>query len=379
MAVIGLPTTNGVAILASGLRENVKKFALWGTTVSSDSVPFSEDSTLSSLNAYLVGEFDVGNAYFDTNGVLTFECPIPLSVDSNRWVSAAGLIYVNQPTGAKTLVSVTSLPKFQKASGIGGNIAYKVPVKGSPSSPIFGDMPYIDESKFSEYVNSRDAVILEALSLAGLANREIERTLKIRNQSGTAIIRNLGVISGVSAEKSSTATRNINISSGSLFLNGRRQPIRKQPNTANIPSNNSAETKYSYLYAYLTGDGLIDISATLLGEMPPADAITLYRVTVPSGNTEATDPYLVNCTITDVSRRESTYPRYSNTSAGTYVALPYALPDNKYQVDVEIASFEGPSLALGDVTVGSKSANGFQLSYNGLCDNISVGWKVQRL
>lgn len=378
MAITGLPTNQGVSILSSNLRENVKRFALFGTNSPTADVPFSEASTLSSLNAYLVGKFQVSQAYFDDNGVLTFECPIPYDFNSTKWVSVAGLIWVDPDTGSEVLVAVASTPKFQKTAGIGGNIIFKVPVAGTPATPIFKDQPYITDAQFGAFVNERDGGLLAALSQSGLALREIEKTRHIRFQSGKITIYNRGVIEGLSATKSTTATRNVSFSAGKIFVN-RIIPVPELVNTANVPSNNDTVEHTCYLYAYLNAQGEVDIACTLLDESPPEDAIPLYEVLVPAGNTESNDPYLANVTLIDIRRLEPNFPVMLITSPTAYVELPYNVLDSDYEVDLEVESFRGSGFQLGYVYAGSKAANGFSVYYNGTADQIVVRWTVRKL
>jgi len=379
MATTGIPTNEGLNVLTTDLRENVKKFALYGTDSASSSVPISDDATTLSLSSYLIGEFDVSQAYFDDNGVLTFECPIPYEYNSTKWVSAIGLLYVDPDSGAKTLVALASTAKFQKITGVGGTFIFKVPVSGEASTPIFKEQPYITDAQFSSFINERDGVLFEAMNFASLANKEIEKTMNIRFQTGEATIYNRGVISGLNVEKSTDATRNVNISSGKVFINGSILPVDNLTNTANIPSNPDSTDKYCYLYAYLNDSGKVDVASTLLDEEPPEGAIKLYKVKVPANNTESNDPQLNNVTFTDIRRIEPNYPLYMNTSPMVYVPLKYQVLDENYQIDLEVESFSGCGFQLGYVYAGAKAANGFSIYYNGSADDIKVRWTLRKL
>ena len=379
MATTGIPTNNGLSVLTTDLRKNVKKFALYGTSSPSSSVPISENDSIESLSSYLVGEFDVSQAYFDDNGVLTFECPIPYEYNSTKWVSAIGLLYVNPDTGSRTLVAVASTARFQKISGVGGTFVFKVPVAGDASTPIFKELPYVTDAQFSTFLNERDAIFVGALNLASLANKEIEKTLNIRFQSGEVTIYNRGVIKGLDVSKSTDATRNVNISSGEVFLEGRTLPVENLTNTANIPSNPDTTDKHCYLYAYLNDSGKVDVACTLLDEDVPEGGMPLYKVMVPAGNTESNDPQLTAVSFTDIRRKEPNYPTFMTTSSTVYVPFETPVINSDYQIDLEIESFKGCGFQLGYVYAGAKAANGFSIYYNGSADELKVRWTLRKL
>jgi hypothetical protein len=146
MAVIGLPTNQGLEILQTDLRENVKKFLLIGFPDSNQTFIYNANTTLADIQDNIAGEFDISRAFYDQDGVLTFECPLPYDFEpsDNKWIYAVGLVYVDE-TGNKTLVAIAETPRFEKIAGVGGNILYKVPVSGEPLSPVFSNLPYITE------------------------------------------------------------------------------------------------------------------------------------------------------------------------------------------------------------------------------------------
>lgn len=379
MATIGLPTDAGLSILSSSLRENVKKFALYGTSSSDASVPIDETATTLTLSSYLIGEFYVSQAYFDDNGVLTLECPIPYEYNSTKWVSAIGLLYVDPDSGAKTLVALASTAKFQKITGVGGTFIFKVPIAGTESTPIFKQQPYITDAQFASFTNDRDGILLGALSQAALANREIEETLNVRFQTGETIVYNRGFIDGLNVIKSTNATRNVSISAGKIFFEGRILPVDELTNTANIPSNPDTTIKYCYLYAYIDDYDKIDVACTLLDASVPENGIPLYKVTVPAGNTESNDPYLTSVTFTNIGRREPNFPLCMSTSPTVYIPLRTPVVDNDYQINLEILGFSGSGFQLGYVYVGAKAANGFSIYYNGSADNVRIKWTLTKL
>lgn len=377
MAVTGIPTNQGVSVLSSSLRENVKKFVLYGTTSSSTTVSFNETSTYSSLSSYQVFELDVARAYFDDNGTLTFECPIPYSLENtSKWISACGLLYIDPSNGNKTLVAISSLPRFQKTQGIGGTILFKTPIAGTEGTIVFEELPYATRQEIDVVLNELYSGLAIAQDQAGLANREIQKTLTIRNQVGEVIIKNRGVISGCTLTKSNDATRNLNCASGSVFINGRILFVPKLDNTAYVPSNTSTTTRYAEVYLWVDNNGNIQIDCTELGGTTPDFAMPLYRVAVPANSTEATDPYLANCTLTDIRRLEPNFPQFITTSPTTYVSFEYNMLDTDYTINLETLSFEGSGFNIGYVYVGNKAANGFSVYFNGTADNVKIRWQA---
>ena len=204
-----------------------------------------------------------------------------------------------------------------------------------------------------------------ALDMAALAMREHDQTRKTRFQELTAVIKNRGVKTGVSITKSTTATRNISVSNGTVFMSGREYPVANQTNTASIASNTT------------DAEGVVIIYMFLNGELPDG-AIELARARVPAGNTEQTDPYLGSVAITDTARREPMWPAVQVAPAYAAVSLNRTLPDNEYLVDVEILSAVGGSQQLGEVYAADKLKNGFKVLLTGTADDVNVRLLVQR-
>jgi len=375
MSVTGLPTSQGIDILTSNLRENVTKFCLYGTDTSSGTVSWDENSTLSSLSAYLLGKFDIARAYFDDNGTLTFECPIPYDFSDTKWVGAAGIIYVDANL-SETLVSVSPMPKFQKTAGIGGTIRFKVPIAGAAGDLIFEQMPYVSKQELDTVLNEIFSGMSLSLDEASVANKEILKTLDQRNQTGIATIYNRGVVKGCVASKSADSTRNISLSSGLVYMHGRLIAVPELINTANVPPNTGSVAKDSYLFLWEDINGDIQVDCTTLDTQPPENSITLYRINVPAGSTEATDPYIGNCTLNDVRVLEPKYPTLLANAPLIYVPLEFDLLDDEYLVQLDILDFEGGGFQLGYCYVGDRASNGFSIYLNGTADKVRVRYNV---
>ena len=226
--------------------------------------------------------------------------------------------------------------------------------------------------------NALISLVTQAMDQAGLAGREIQTTLNKRFQTGMLTISNRGVISGCTVTKSSNATRNLNLDGGPTFLGGRIVPAKNQPNGASVPSNNTSEEQSCYAYLIMSG-GELDFVCTELGEEVPEGGLTLYRVDVPAGSDESSDPYLDDCTLVDIRRVESGWPQEMQTSPTDYVELEYELDGEDYHVDLEVEAFDGSAFELGYVYTENKAQNGFDIYYNGVADSVQIRWTARKL
>lgn len=227
--------------------------------------------------------------------------------------------------------------------------------------------------------NSIVASIAMAISEAGLANREHKKTLTRRFQTGEARITNRGVISGCIVTKSSTATRNVNMSAGKVFVHGMVLPLMEEPNGSAIPSNHGGDAATCELYLAPSNDEGWEVFCTALGECSPSHGIPIYRVTVPAGDTEATDPYLTGVTLTSIRRLEPGAPIVMTTAPFTYVALDYPMLGSDYAVDLDIVDFKGGGYQLGYVYADDRQPNGFKICVNGTADSVVVRWAAKRI
>jgi hypothetical protein len=252
---------------------------------------------------------------------------------------------------------------------------------------IFGDTSVIIHAKNSvhlEYVNGTWVVVDDysdalafislALDQAGIANREINKTIKQRIQSGVSLIVNRGVISGCAVTKSSVAIRNISLSGGAFFMNGFEMPCPSFQNAAMVPTNYGETAKICYAYICLDATGAVRFACTPLDGSVPDNGLALYRLSVPAKNTETSDLYLSSVTMTDVRRMEAGYPLQFNSLAYSSVALPYSMLDTDYQVEIEVLSFRGGATQRVMVYPGDKAANGFKIYAEGTLDSVKVRW-----
>jgi hypothetical protein len=230
-----------------------------------------------------------------------------------------------------------------------------------------------------ENIAALHAFVAQAIDMGSLANREIEKTISQRFQSGVLVIPNRGVISGCTVSKSASAVRNLSLSAGAFFLNGVEHPCPEFQNTALIPANYGDVAQNCYAYIYMDANNTVKFACTPLGGSVPEGGLSLYRFTVPAGNTETNDPYLGSVTMTDVRRVEAGYPVQFNSIPYASVALPYNMLDSNYEVVIDILSFKGGGGQRPYVYPGDKAANGFKLYVEGSLDAVNVRWTAIKL
>jgi hypothetical protein len=197
---------------------------------------------------------------------------------------------------------------------------------------------------------------------------------KQRIQTGITEIINRGVISGLTVGKSTTALRNISLSAGKFFMNGMPYYCPSYPNAALVPDNYGMDTRYCYAYIYFDTNAVVKFACTPFDGVVPENGMGLYRFSVPTGNSYQNDPYLDTVTITDIRRVEPAYPAQFNSIAYASVALPFAMSDSDYRVQLEILDYKGGYNQLNTINVTNKAANGFNILSEGTLDAVHVRW-----
>lgn len=220
-------------------------------------------------------------------------------------------------------------------------------------------------------LNALTALAMSAEASAGLALREIEKTLKQRFQTGQATIRNTGVITGCDVTAGGTG-RLVNLSAGTIYLNGIIVGVQAQVSTASVAQNTGLSVGYVELYIDSTGD----LKATNLNEVSPVNTILLYRVTVPAGNI---DEALVGCTLTKVAAVQAEYPAMVTALPKVSVALPFNVDGAGYLVDLEVVSYTGAAQQIGKIGTANKTTTGFDITLNGTADSVVVNWTARKL
>lgn len=218
---------------------------------------------------------------------------------------------------------------------------------------------------------------LSALDLGGTAHRQIEAMRQSRIQEGEFVLTNRGIVAGCTLAKSSTATRNLSLAGGRCFARGRLYSVAAELNAVSVPQNTGPGAVTVSAYLLLVG-GAWMLATTPLGGAVPEGAIELYRLTIPAGSTDASDPHLASVVLTDVRRLEPAFPSHVSSPAYRYQNLNW-LPDDRYQLRFDIVSAEGAPCDPDDILVGSRAQNAFAVSLASAADNIRVRWQATQL
>jgi hypothetical protein len=237
--------------------------------------------------------------------------------------------------------------------------------------------------QYDEYIPDNISALyaFEALGidLSGLANRETQKTIRQRLQSGVSVIANRGVIYGCTVSKSTGAVRNLSLAGGAFFLNGLEISCPIITNGALVPANTDSAAQICYAYIFINSTSVVQFATTAFGESIPDGALSLCRITVPAGNTGSNDPSLASVTLTDVRRVEAGYPIQVNSLPYASVALPYAMIDSDYAVILDILNFKGGGNQRPTVYPGDKASNGFKIYVEGSLDAVNVRWTAIKL
>lgn len=226
--------------------------------------------------------------------------------------------------------------------------------------------------------NNKIAVLLFALQQAALANSGVQALKDVAQQQGEFVITNRGLIRGCQASKSTTATRNLNFTEGACFAQGRVFAVSGTENAASVPSNPSSASVTVRAYLFQNGNGVWRPAITPVGTDVPEGAITLYQLTIPAGNTDATDPNLGNVTLTSVRRFEPQFPILLDSPPTQSVAIN-TVNASDYQLTFDVVSAQGAPCGADAVVARSRATNGFSVELHSAADNVRLRWKLSRL
>ena len=226
--------------------------------------------------------------------------------------------------------------------------------------------------------NMVGATIKFALDQAALANYGVKALRQQAQQEGEFAIPNKGVVSGCTASKSTAAARNLNLTSGSCFANGRSYSVSDGVNAASVPSNTGASAVTVYAYLYQDAGLLWRLAVTPIGTAVPDNGIRIYNLVVPANSTDATDPNLTNVTLTDVRRIEAQFPLLLDSPASASAVLNN-LTANDYRLTFDVVSAVGPPCEAKNLVVYSRADNGFTVLLASAADAVLIRWRASKL
>lgn len=226
--------------------------------------------------------------------------------------------------------------------------------------------------------NATVAALKFAIDQAALANYSIKAFKQQLQQEGELSIQNKGIVSGCVAIKSTTAARNLTLSTGVCFANGRAYAVADGVNAASVPSNTGVGSATVYAYLYQDAGGLWRVAVTAIGQQVPPNSIRIYNITVPANSTDATDPSLTNVTLTDIRRIERNFPSRLNSPA-LASAVINGLSANNYRLDLDVVSATGAPCEAASIVVFSRATNGFTVQLASAADNVTVRWRTSKL
>lgn len=227
--------------------------------------------------------------------------------------------------------------------------------------------------------NTSSAVLKYALDQAALANYSIQALKQQIQQEGKVTIQNKGVVSGCIATKSVTAARNLSLSLGVCFANGRAYSVADGTNSASVPSNTSVVSSVTVsAYLYQNAGGLWRLAVTPIGTAVPDTGIRIYSITVPTNSTDATDPNLTSVTLTDVRRIEPQFPASLDAPASVSPAIN-TLSANDYRLDFDVVSYAGAPCSDKSIVVSSRATNGFTVQLASAADSVVLRWRASKL
>jgi hypothetical protein len=216
-------------------------------------------------------------------------------------------------------------------------------------------------------------------TLGQAAQDALADALDLVQQGGVFTVSNRGVVSGCVAAKSDTATRNINLTGGVCFAKGRAFTVTDSVNAASVPSNPGLNSVTVYAYLFQGDDGIWRASVTPIGTDVPDGAITIYSITIPAGNTDASDPYLASVTLTNMRRIETLFPQCLDNAPVVSVLFSTPMATSDYLLAFDVVSSQGAPCDETDIVVFSRASNGFSVQLASAADNVAVRWKANKL
>jgi hypothetical protein len=227
-----------------------------------------------------------------------------------------------------------------------------------------------------DMANMNNAALLESLVQTQALHSAVN-ALRIGPWAcqGEAKLTNRGVVSGCVVTKSTTVARKLDIATGLVFANGRTYNVLSMTSAADVPSNtgSGATTVYAYLVPHTDGTYRLSVASSV-----PENGILVYTLTIPAGNTSATDPYLNNVTMTDVRRIEADWPVMMSSPPYVEVALSRTMRSSAFALTLDPVSWTGPQTPP-TLLATSRATNGFVVSLYSAHDSVVFRWRLSKL
>ena len=239
-------------------------------------------------------------------------------------------------------------------------------------------MDTANEALGPDMQNATVAALKFAIDQAALANYGVRALREQAQQEGVISIANRGVVSGCVVTKSSTAARNLHISAGTCFAQGRVFSVADGNNAASVPSNTGSGSVVVSAYLYQDAGGLWRLAVTPVGTDVPEGGIRIYSLTIPAGSTDATDPNLANVTLTSVRRIEAQFPQLVDSAAQVSPVIN-TLSDTNYHLEFDVISAVGAPCEARHLVVSSRATNGFTVRLASAADEVAVRYRVSKL
>jgi len=229
-----------------------------------------------------------------------------------------------------------------------------------------------------EMQNASHAALKFALNQAALANYGVRALREQAQQQGEFTLSNRGVVEGCVVTKSVTAARNLHISGGRCFAQGRIFAVADGNNAASVPSNTGAGSVVVTAFLHQDSGGLWRMAVTPIGSAVPQGAIPIYSLAIPAGSTDATDPHLTHVPLTSLRRIEAAFPQILDSAA--QITLPIKqLSGQDYQIQLDVIASAGAPCDAASLIVSSRAANGFTVRLASAADDVSVRYSVVKL
>lgn len=222
-------------------------------------------------------------------------------------------------------------------------------------------------------------MVAEALQKVGGVNKELEKWQKQRLQQGEIYLYNKYVITGCVVSKMANS-RYLQISLSGTYTagnvskisaDGKYIGIADEQMIAMVPMN--ADGVADIYYLYIDYDSVQGRYRSYLAAIVPDGKLTLYKITVPA-NDNGMD--LSAVTLTDMRRIEAINTT-RNTEPYVLVSIPgFSMLDaGDYDVNVTVET-ASDVMAVGEIIVYDKQANGFKLKITGSADNVQIRWTL---